>query len=60
MGAIIWLAGTSRHQWDDSSRIQCEQLGWLFFWLAGSVVTVSQRVAVPERGLADLELQPAP
>jgi hypothetical protein len=58
MGAIIWLATIGLAINGMTAVVfNAITLGWLFFWLAGAVVTVSQRVAVPEPGLAELELQ---
>jgi O-antigen ligase len=60
MGAILWLA-TIGLAINGMTAVVFNAItfGWLFFWLAGAVVTVSQRVAVSETGLAELRLRPA-
>jgi O-antigen ligase len=58
MGAIIWLAAIGLAINGMTAVVfNAITLGWLFFWLAGAVVTVSQRVAIPEPSMAELELQ---
>jgi O-Antigen ligase len=60
MGAIIWLATIGLAINGMTAVVfNAITLGWLFFWLAGSIVTVSQRVPVAEAGLAELRLRPA-
>jgi hypothetical protein len=58
MGTIIWLAAIGLAINGMTAVVfNAITLGWLFFWLAGAVVTVSQRVAVAKPGLPELELQ---
>src|SRR5712675_1868285 len=53
MGAIIWLATIGLAINGMTAVVfNAITLGWLFFWLAGAVVTVSQRVTIPEAALA--------
>jgi len=60
MGAIIWLATIGLAINGMTAVVfNAITLGWLFFWLAGAVVTVSQRVTIPEAELAELELRVA-
>jgi hypothetical protein len=60
MGAIVWLATIGLAINGMTAVVfNAITLGWLFFWLAGAVVTVSQRVPVAETGLAELRLRSA-
>lgn len=59
MGAILWLAAIGIVINGLTAVVfNAITLGWLFFWLAGSVVTLSQRAPEPERSLSELRLQP--
>ena len=60
MGAIVWLATIGLAINGMTAVVfNAITLGWLLFWLAGATVTVSQRVAVVEPGLSELQLRPA-
>ncbi len=58
MGTAIWLAAIGLAINGMTAVVfNSITLGWLFFWLAGAVVTRSQRVAVPARAPALPELR---
>ena len=58
MGTAIWLAAIGLAINGMTAVVfNSITLGWLFFWLAGSVVTRSQRVAVPAPAAAPPELR---
>jgi len=60
MGIAIWLA-TIGLAINGMTAVVFNSItfGWLFFWLAGSVVSQSQRLEVPEPTLPELRLTPA-
>jgi O-antigen ligase len=59
MGAVIWLA-TIGLMINGMTAVVFSSItfGWLFFWLAGSVVTMSQRVTPATSPVRALELTP--
>jgi O-Antigen ligase len=60
MGAVIWLATIGLAINGMTAVVfNAITLGWLFFWLAGATVTVSQQVSATEPALAELRLRPA-
>ena len=59
MGAIVWLTAIGLAINGMTAVVfNAITLGWLFFWLAGCVVTVSQRLTAPSPALRELQLQP--
>ena len=59
MGAVIWLAAIGL-MINGMTAVVFSSItfGWLFFWLAGSVVTMSQRVTPATSPVRALELTP--
>lgn len=60
MGAVVWLAAIGLAINGMTAVVfNAITLGWLFFWLAGSIVTLSQRVPATQPALSELRLRPA-
>ena len=60
MGAVVWLAAIGLAINGMTAVVfNAITLGWLFFWLAGSIVTLSQRAPAAEPVLSELRLRPA-
>ncbi|MGH7602776.1 MAG: O-antigen ligase family protein [Gemmatimonadaceae bacterium] len=60
IGAVIWLTAIGLAINGMTAVVfNAITLGWLFFWLAGSVVTLSQRTQSPETAVPSFRLQPA-
>ena len=60
MGAVVWLAAIGLAINGITAVVfNAITLGWLFFWLAGSIVSLSQRFPAPQRALSEMRLQPA-
>ena len=60
MGAVIWLAAIGLAINGMTAVVfNAITLGWLFFWLAGCVVTLSQRAPQESPALGELRLQTA-
>jgi hypothetical protein len=60
LGAAVWVA-TIGLMINGMTAVVFSSLtfGWLFFWLAGSVVTMSQRITPAALPVGPLELTPA-
>jgi O-antigen ligase len=59
MGTALWLAAIGLAINGMTAVVfNSITLGWLFFWLAGAVVTQSQRAAVAEPAIPELRLAP--
>ena len=60
MGAAMWLATIGLLINGITAVVfNSPPLGWLFFWLAGAVVTSSQRATAAEHAVRPLQLEPA-
>ncbi|PYO76587.1 MAG: hypothetical protein DMD63_14050 [Gemmatimonadetes bacterium] len=60
MGAVVWLAAVGLAINGMTAVVfNAITLGWLFFWLAGSIVTLSQSAPAAEPVLSELRLRPA-
>jgi hypothetical protein len=60
MGVVVWLAAIGLAINGMTAVVfNAITLGWLFFWLAGSIVTLSQRVPTAQPVLVELSLKPA-